>query len=565
MVRLPLPLAPALTSAVEALTRVHTLVSAGLVTPTRPDRLLGMGAAVLRWGISPAAGYDAGAARHPDRIAVIDDETSVTFHDVARRSDNLAREMAGLGLEAGAAIGLLARNCADFVIVATAAAKAGVDVVHLNTGFAGPALAEVCDAEGVRALFFDEEFTDLLSAALPGRAAVLVRATSPAPSSPTVHELALRPGPRPGRPGRHSRPIILTSGTTGRAKGASRETPGGLSGLDPLTAILEAIPLRARETTVVAAPMFHMWGYTHLTLAMVLGSTIVVSRRFDPEETLRMVAEHKASALAVVPVMLQRILDLPREVRDRHDLSSLRVVPVSGSALPAEVSRRWLTEVGPNLYNLYGSTEVAYASVAGPADLLAAPGTVGRPPRGARVQILDPEGRLAAPGEVGRIFVGNAMAFGGYTSGADKERVDGMVATGDVGRFDEDGRLFVEGRDDDMIVSGGENVFPQEVEELLMTHQDITDVAVVGVPDEQFGQRLAAHLVTKRAAGLDGAAVKAFVKANLAGYKVPRDVVFHDELPRNATGKVLKRELRESAAGAPSAASGGDDVHAGGE
>src|SRR6478672_1423475 len=307
---------------------------------------------------------------------------------------------------------------------------------------------------------------------------------------------------------------------------------------------------------MIAAPMFHSWGFAHFTLALPLASTLVLRRKFDPEETLRAVSQHRATALAVVPVMLQRILELPRETIARYDTSSLRVIAASGSVLPGELATRTMDTFGDVLYNLYGSTEVAWATIATPADLRAAPGTAGRPPMGTIVKLLDADGREAAPGEGGRIFVANEMMFEGYTGGGGKEIVDGLMSTGDVGRFDADGRLFVEGRDDEMIVSGGENVFPREVEDLLSDHPDIEEAAVVGVPDDDFGQRLRAFVVLRHPGALDAEAVQAYVKQNLARYKVPRDVLFIDQLPRNATGKVLKRELRERDAQAGAAASG---------
>jgi fatty-acyl-CoA synthase len=196
------------------------------------------------------------------------------------------------------------------------------------------------------------------------------------------------------------------------------------------------------------------------------------------------------------------------------------------------------------LYNLYGSTEVAWATIATPEDLRAAPGTAGRPPMGTVVKLLDPEGREVGAGESGRIFVANEMMFEGYTGGGGKEIVGGLMSTGDVGHFDGGGRLFVDGRDDEMIVSGGENVFPREVEDLLSDHEAIEEAAVVGVPDEEFGQRLRAFVVLREGAQLSEADVQQYVKTNLARYKVPREVVFLEQLPRNATGKVLKRELQ---------------------
>ena len=202
---------------------------------------------------------------------------------------------------------------------------------------------------------------------------------------------------------------------------------------------------------------------------------------------------------------------------------------------------------GDVLYNLYGSTEVAWASIATPADLRAAPGTAGKPPMGTVVKLLDDQGREVPRGENGRIFVANEMVFEGYTGGGGKEIVGGLMSTGDVGRMDSGGRLFVDGRDDEMIVSGGENVFPREVEDLLADHEGIEEAAVIGVDDEKFGQRLKAFVVAREGSDLDEEKVKEYVKHNLARYKVPREVVFVDELPRNATGKVLKRELHQLA------------------
>jgi fatty-acyl-CoA synthase len=295
---------------------------------------------------------------------------------------------------------------------------------------------------------------------------------------------------------------------------------------------------------MIAAPLFHSWGYAHFTLGLALSTTLVLRRRFDPEDTLKAVSQHRASALAVVPVMLQRMLDLGPETLACYDTHCLKIIAVSGSLLPGDLATRAMDAFGEVLYNLYGSTEVAWATIATPEDLRAAPGTAGRPPMGTIVKLLDGDGQEVAAGEGGRIFVANEMMFDGYTGGGGKEIVSGLMSTGDVGHFDGDGRLFVDGRDDEMIVSGGENVFPREVEDLLADHESIEEVAVVGVPDDDFGQRLKAFVVPREGAQLSEDAVQAYVKANLARYKVPREVVFLDELPRNATGKVLKRELQ---------------------
>jgi fatty-acyl-CoA synthase len=295
---------------------------------------------------------------------------------------------------------------------------------------------------------------------------------------------------------------------------------------------------------VIAAPLFHAWGLTHLLLALSMGSTIVLRRDFDPEQTVADVATRRADVLVVVPVMLQRIVDLGGETLVRYDTSSLRVVASSGSALPGWVVDDVLHRFGPVLYNVYGSTEVATATVASPDDLIRYPTTAGRPAVGVSVQILDVDGRPVSPGTTGRVFVANAGAFDGYTDGGDKPRLGALLFSGDLGHLDGEGRLFIDGREDDMIVSGGENVYPSEVEEVLAGHPAIREVAVVGVGDDEFGQALAAFVVAEPDAALDVDAVRSFVRERLARYKVPKQVLFLGELPRNATGKVMKAALR---------------------
>jgi fatty-acyl-CoA synthase len=309
--------------------------------------------------------------------------------------------------------------------------------------------------------------------------------------------------------------------------------------------LLERIPFHAAETNVNCAPLFHATGFATTILLFGLGNTVVLRRRFDPQQALDDLEQQKAESTILVPVLLQRILALGAEEIRRRDLSNLRVVFCAGSQLPGELSERAMDLLGDVVYNLYGSTEVSVATIATPADLRAAPGCVGKPVLGTKIRLLDDKGREVPAGQTGRIFVGGFTAFDGYTGGGSKEVIDGFMSSGDVGHFDPEGRLFVDGRDDEMIVSGGENVFPREVEELLVRHADIEDAAAIGVPDEDFGQRLRAFVVLRDGADLDADAVRAFVKDNLARFKVPRDVEFVDELPRNPSGKILKRELAE--------------------
>ena len=513
---------------------------AGVLRPVRPDRLVRMGVALYRWGMTMGAGFVADAARYPDRTAVFDERGSLTFAALDRRSNALANGLAAAGIREGTSVAVMCRNHRGFVEVTAALAKLGADTLYLNTGFSAPQLCEVVEREQPELIIIDQDFVGLTDGLASGP--IRFVAWHDSPCERTLDAL-MRGGDESDPPANRSpgRTIILTSGTTGSPRGVPRAQT---SGVGPAVALLSVLPLRTGETTVIAAPLFHSWGFGHLALGVLLGSSVVLRRRFDPVATLEAVANHQATVLVAVPVMLQRMLEVPEATRRSLDTSSLRAVVVSGSSLPGSLAPRFMDAFGDVLYNLYGSTEVAYATVATPADLRARPGTAGRALRGATVAVLDAKGELVPAGVQGRIWVGNELLFEGYTQGAAAVTHRGLLSTGDVGRLDADGRLFVEGRADDMIVSGGENVFPEEIEHLLADHEGVAEAAVVGVPDAQFGQRLKAFVVPRPGLELTAADVRAYVRSNLARYKVPRDVEFVEILPRNLTGKVLRRELR---------------------
>ncbi|MGN6371889.1 MAG: AMP-binding protein [Solirubrobacteraceae bacterium] len=527
---------------------LKVLNQAGIVGVMRPDVAVKALGTLVRWGASPATGIATAAIHFPNEVALIDERGSLTFEQVQRRTNALARSLAEMGVKYGDGLGIMCRNHRGFVEATLASAKLGASALYLNTAFAGPQLAEVTRREGPKVLVYDEEFAGLLEDVDDDVARIVGWSESGAHggAEPTLEELIARGSeqdlaPPPDKP----RFVILTSGTTGAPKGAQRSNPDGLF---TLAAMIDKIPYRRREKMVIAAPLFHSWGLLHFAaIGLPTAATMVLRRRFDPEDTLRAAQEHDAQVLAAVPVMIQRILSLPEETLDKYDLRALRITSLSGSALPGELAISWMDRFGDNVYNFYGSTEVGQVTIATPADLRAAPGTAGRAPRGTVVRLLDEQGSEVPRGQVGRIFAGSEMSFEGYTGGGGKEIIDGLLSTGDVGRMDEHGRLFVEGRDDEMIVSGGENVFPREVEDLLADHPDVEEAAVIGVEDAEWGQRLKAFVVACNGKALTESDVQEYVKSNLARYKVPREVVFMDELPRNATGKVLKRELRKSA------------------
>ncbi len=544
-------------------TSAETVGRSGMLGPYWPWQLTRVPGVLWRRGLTLGSLYGFAAAVRGEGVAVIDDAGSSTFSEMETLTDALALGMADHGISSGDTVAVLCRNHRRFIATVVALGKLGSDVVYLNTGFAGPQLGDVVEREGVSAIVADQELMALTDGV---DAKVRVHVVPPSPSA--------RPGPSPpparshgdasfdelvaagwgrGRPAiqrRQGRQVLLTSGTSGTPKGAQRRIASPFGPLKPLLSILNGIPLRSSDTMLIAAPMFHSWGLANTVVALVLGARIVLPRRFDAEETLRLIATHRVSALIAVPMMIQRIMALPQATLRRYDTTALRVVGLSGSALPGDLAVRFMDVFGDVVYNLYGSTEVGWASIAGPRDLREAPGTAGRVPLGTTVRILDPDGAELAVGETGHIFVRSGLLFDNYTGGGRKAVIDGFMASGDMGVFDRKGRLFVAGRDDDMIVSGGENIFPREVEDLLADHPSVSEAAVVGVDDREFGQRLVAFVVAGRHP-LDGEALKAHVRSRLARHKVPRQIVVVAALPRNATGKVLTRELPGLLATAP--------------
>jgi fatty-acyl-CoA synthase len=509
-----------------------------------PRRLPSLTAATARWGPTVAAPYAASALASPSRSAVIDEVGELSYAELDRQSTQLAKGLHRLGARRGERLGIACRNHRDFVELTVAAAKAGLGVVYLNTSFAAPQMREVAGREDLAVIALDLDLLHLVDHGSFDTPVIIAGPAEPdrATLDRGVHTMSeVRRDGAAGGPLRASLPVppvLLTSGTTGTPKGAQRSNR-----VDPTaaTAIIDRIPYRHDDVIAITSPLFHAWGLAQMLLASALGSTTTLTTSFDAAATLAQIARARGTVLAVVPAILQRLLASP--ALDTTDLSSLRIVASSGSALPVPVVQEWLDRVGPNLYNLYGSTEVGQATLATPADLATAPATAGRALPGSVVAILDDDGAEVEPGAIGRIFVGNGAQFERYTGGGGKEIIDGLMSSGDVGHLTADGLLFVTGRADDMIVSGGENVFPREVEDLLLAHPAIDDVAVVGVDDPEFGQRLAVHIVKADGARLSAKAVRQLVADNLARHKTPRDVHFVSELPRTATGKIRRNQL----------------------
>lgn len=524
------------------------MIESGAFRLEPPQNLIGMVADIRRWGeigMVPALN----ARRTPNKAAIVDDEGSMTFKELDDAVNAVANALLAKGVRGGDGVGILARNHRWFVIANYGAARVGARTIMLNTEFSGPQIRDVSEREGAKLIIYDDEYSEAVKLAEPSLGKLRALGTNPDADGPsgsadeTLADLIARTSSDPApKVTKRSSIVILTSGTTGTPKGATRNTPPTLA---PIGGVLSSVPFRAGEVTSLPSPMFHALGYLHATIALTLGSTLVLHRKFKPTTVLEDIPTQKVTAIVVVPVMLSRMLDALEAMDTKPDLSSLRIVFVSGSQLGAELATRALKDLGPVIYNLYGSTEVALATIAGPKDLQMNPSTVGPVVRGVTIKILDDNGNELPQGEVGRIFVGNSFPFEGYTGGGHKQIIDGLMSSGDVGYFDHNGLLFVSGRDDEMIVSGGENVFPAEVEDLISGHPDIVEATALGVDDPDWGARLRAFVVLREEAELTEDAIKNYVREHLARYKVPREVVFLPELPRNPTGKILKRELRD--------------------
>ncbi|MGX1809594.1 AMP-binding protein [Nocardia sp. NPDC055321] len=517
------------------------MVASGVVRTYHPGVGLKQLGGLARWGFSLAGGYAAAAAHSPARTAVIDDRSTSSFDRLHGRTNALAGSLAALGL-GGTGVGLLCRNHTGMVEVMVAAGKAGTDCVLLNTGLPARQIEEIVHRHKLSALFVDSEFEHLVRYVPADLPRFTTDDRRPDAGRTTIDDLIAARQRVTGKPPRAGRLIVLTSGTSGTPKGARRPHPKGFG---TVAALLSRIPFGTDETMFIPSPLFHTWGLAALQIATAIRATIVLNDRFDAEDCLRRIQEQRITALIVVPVMVNRILDLPAHVRERYDVSSLKVVASCGAPLSGATVVEFLETFGDILYNVYGSTEVSWASIADPADLRVSPTTAGRPPLGTRIGVLGPDRRRLPVGAVGRIFIGNHMLFDGYTDATPPDESDGMLDTGDIGYLDADGKLFVAGRDDEMIISGGENVFPRAVEEALSHLPQVSEVAVVGVPDREFGQRLAAFVVKRPGSGLDSDMVRNYIRHRVSRFSVPRDVTFLEALPRNATGKILKRTLAQ--------------------
>ncbi|MBB3038202.1 AMP-binding protein [Hoyosella altamirensis] len=508
--------------------QIAVMQRSGIIDLKRPLRVRQKSSALKTLG-PIASGITTGAQWHGDRIALVDREGALTYGQLDLLTNGIAHRWRALGLDETSVIGVMCRDHRGLVEAMVAAAKVGARLVLMNTGFSSRQFVDVAVRERVSAVVSDDEFTDMVAALPPD----IARLSTAIPHSRGFENSDAAVS----RPSRQGQFVLLTGGTTGTPKGAPREVASTFASAQ----FLDRVPLRSAQTVLLCAPLFHGTALSQFIIAVNLGCTIVLHGRFNAALALEQIESYRCDAVVLVPTMLRRMLDCPDINRRRTD--SVSVIFTAGAALAPSLGDRALAHFGPVVYNYYGCTETGTATIATPEDWIAAPGTVGRPPLGITVALVDTDGKIVnSPGRKGTIHVGNTISFQGYSSGGSKSVAHGLMSTGDVGHWDSQGLLFVDGRDDDMIVSGGENVFPGEVEAALYAHPEITEAAVTGVPDEEFGQRLSAVIVRSNP-DLDARAVRDYVRSELARFKVPRDVVFVDEIPRTTTGKIDRRAM----------------------
>jgi len=491
----------------------------------------------------------------PDQECVVDGDRRYTWAQFDRAVNQLAHALAARGGIAKPVACMLA-NGVDYLIAQQALIRIGALVVQIGYRSKPAEVAHILGNAEPACAIVGAEFLDTFAEAqtLAGRSCPVIIAGEvvgkPAIGERWTDATAGLAGDLPpvARKGDGGGVIVYTSGTTGKPKGATRSWKQ--TGFDAVADMIGTVGMRADDRHLVVCPLYHSAAPAFVAMMMSLGATNVLMNHFEPEAALALIERERITCTLMVPTMMVRITALPPEVRRRYDTSSLRWVMSVAAPLATETARQFQDQFGAKLWNFYGSTETGMVTLAAPGDHVTRPGTVGRPLRGNSIRLLDERGQEVPTGQIGELYVRNSMLIGGYhknRDATDRSIRDGFFSVGDLARADADGFYYMESRKHDMVISGGVNIYPREIEDHLHTHPAILDVAVVGVPDPEWGETLRAYVVIRDGHAISGAEVADYCRRELADYKRPRQVVFVDELPRNPTGKILKRELRDRA------------------
>jgi fatty-acyl-CoA synthase len=503
---------------------------------------------------NPSQVYRVLAASVPEKVALFWHDQSMTFRELDREIDHAAAGFAARGLKRGSSLVNMMRNRPEFVVSGAGASRLGVAAVSVSWRSTAQELTYLAGHCGAKAICFEHDLWPVVEPtvkAVPALLPNLFIVGAPPGAVPNgctrFEDLSKEGGSLPvdHAAEEDAAVVIYTSGTTGKPKGAVRKFPK--DAMPAAMQLIAELPMRVDDVHLVPCPLYHSTAFGFLAFTHMLGASAVLLDEFKPEPFLQAVERFGVTTSAIVPTMLHRVLSLGPEVLGRYHLRSLRGLFSMGAPLPAPLSVEVMDRFGDILYNLYGATEFGIVTIATPAELRAAPGTIGHKVPGTEIRLLDDEGREVATGVAGELWANSKLAVEGYhndQAATDASLREGFFSVGDLARKDAKGLFFIEGRKRDMVISGGVNVYPAEVEAALEEHPDVAEVAVIGTVDPDLGERVRAFVVKKPGSTVDEAGLKAWARERLSGPKVPRDYVFLDALPRNPTGKVLKRELR---------------------
>ncbi len=529
-----------------AATRLGT--STGLVWELERKGLREMFRVFGREHQNPSAIYAIHGKNRPNHPALVHRDRTVTYGELDDRLSRFGEGLRRRGLARKQSVLVVLKNRPEFVEVSAGLQRVGCASVAVSYRSTPKELAWLMENSGARFVVFEHDLFPSVEEAAKSTSFAKERLISVGDriTGTTAYEDVLHAPPASLDSDDEAAAVVTyTSGTTGKPKGAVRKFPK-----DTMVSAFEFIaetPLRTSDVHLVTCPLYHMTAYGFLTFTHLVGSTAVIADEFKPEVFFELVERHRVTTTALVPTMLHRLVTSPPEVRARYRTRSLRAIFSGGAPLTGQLANDAMDVFGDIVFNFYGATETGVVTLAKPADLRAAPGTIGKALPGNAIALVGDDGNEVGPGGVGELYVKNGQLVAGYhkNDAATKESMrEGFFSVGDLARVDPNGRYFIEGRKRDMVISGGVNVYPAEVEAAVEEHPLVFEAAVIGVPDPEWGERVKAFVVVEPGKTLDVEELKTFLRGRLAGPKVPREYVLIDKLPRNPTGKVLKEELR---------------------